>query len=399
MRRRSAASVSPAYRWVMLAMSMLAQASSAFFVHGVAFLIPALQRRGLSLSQAGVVAAMPTVGVVATLIAWGVLVDRVGERRVLVWGLSLTGAAGVGAAVSANLVVLCGFLLVGGMAAASTSSASGRVVVGWFPAHRRGLAMGIRQMAQPLGVGVAALAVPGLAQGSGVGSALWLPAGLALVVAGMCWVVITDPPRPSKTDAEGSGQLLNPYRQSRYLVRIHAVSVLLVVPQFTVWTFALVWLINDQGWGASAAGLLVALTQLLGAFGRIAAGQLSDRVCSRMQPLRWVAVAAAGTMLALAVTDWLGSPASVVVLVVASVVTVADNGLAFTAIAEASGPFWSGRALGTQNTAQFLTAAVVPPAMGALIMVVGFPWAFVATAAFPLVAAPLVPTRDEAPLR
>ena len=35
-------------------------------------------------------------------------------------------------------------------------------------------------------------------------------------------------------------------------------------------------------------------------------------------------------------------------------ITVSDNGLAFTAIAEIAGPFWSGRALGTQNTSQHL---------------------------------------------
>ena len=44
-------------------------------------------------------------------------------------------------------------LFLGGMAAASSNSASGRLVVGWFPAERRGLAMGIRQTAQPWELG------------------------------------------------------------------------------------------------------------------------------------------------------------------------------------------------------------------------------------------------------
>ncbi len=51
-------------------------------------------------------------------------------------------------------------------------------------------------------------------------------------------------------------------------------------------------------------------------------------------------------------------------MVIASVITVSDNGLAFTAIAEIAGPFWSGRALGTQNTSQLLTAGVAPPLFG-----------------------------------
>ena len=78
-------------------------------------------------------------------------------------------------------------------------------------------------------------------------------------------------------------------------------------------------------------------------------------------------------------------------MLVASVVTVSDNGLAFTAIAEIAGPFWSGRALGTQNTSQLLTAGLTPPIFGALISTAGFPLAFAVCALFPVLAIPLVP--------
>ena len=100
----------------------------------------------------------------------------------------------------------------------------------------------------------------------------------------------------------------------------------------------------------------------------------------------------------LALTDYLHWPVAVFVMVVASVVTVTDNGLSFTAIAEIAGPFWSGRALGVQNTSQLLTTGIVPPAFGALIGVFGFPAAFAVCALFPLLAVPLVPVAAD-PLR
>jgi hypothetical protein len=78
-------------------------------------------------------------------------------------------------------------------------------------------------------------------------------------------------------------------------------------------------------------------------------------------------------------------------MVVASVITVSDNGLAFTAIAEIAGPFWSGRALGTQNTSQLLTAGVAPPLIGGLIGIAGYPVAFAVCALLPLMAIPAVP--------
>ena len=77
---------------------------------------------------------------------------------------------------------------------------------------------------------------------------------------------------------------------------------------------------------------------------------------------------------------------------------MSDNGLAFTAIAEIAGPFWSGRALGTQNTSQLFTSGVVPPAFGALIAVAGYPVAFAVCAVLPLIAVPLVPVASD-PLR
>jgi sugar phosphate permease len=383
-------------RWAMLTISTLAQSASAIFANGAAFLIPELHdERHLSLARAGILVAMPTLGFVLTLLAWGALVDRVGERRVLVTGLGLTAVFAGAAALSADSYVLMGgFLLLGGMAAASTNSASGRVVVGWFPAHRRGLAMGIRQMAQPLGVGIAALTIPPLASSYGIGWALAVPAVTAGFFALACAVVVKDPPRPSRKTATAEA-LANPYRGSTLLLRIHSVSVLLVVPQFVVWTYGLVWLISDRGWSAGSAGLVITLAQVLGALGRIGAGALSDRVNSRMRPLRWVAVAAVVVMLLLALTDELDSPLSVWLLVIATVVSVADNGLAFTSVAEIGGPFWGGRAMGAQNTAQFLAASIVPPAVGALIGLVGYPAAFALTALLPAAAVPLVPVELE----
>ncbi|GFG49877.1 hypothetical protein MAGR_13180 [Mycolicibacterium agri] len=199
-----------------------------------------------------------------------------------------------------------------------------------------------------------------------------------------------DPPRPDRAEA-AEHHLANPYRGSAVLWRIHAVSVLLVAPQVVVWTFTLVWLMTERNWSAASAGLLVTAAQFLGAAGRIAVGRWSDIVRSRMRPIRTIALAAAASMALLALTDWLDSPISVAMVVIASVITVSDNGLAFTAIAEIAGPFWSGRALGTQNTSQLLTAGVAPPVIGALIGAAGYSAAFAICAVFPLIAIPLVP--------
>jgi MFS family permease len=379
----------------MLAIALGTTLCVNVFINGAAFLIPTLHtERGLDLATAGLLSAMPSFGMVVTLIAWGFVVDRIGERIVLALGAALTAAAAFAAASAHSLVAMGAFLLLGGMAAASSNSASARLVVGWFPPDRRGLVMGIRQTAQPLGVALGALVIPRLAEGRGVSAALLFPAVICAVSAAVSAVGVVDPPRPPRAEAP-AGHLANPYRGSGVLWRIHAVSVLLVVPQVMVWTFTLVWLMTDRGWSAASAGALVTGAQVLGAAGRIAAGRWSDIVGSRLRPIRTIALTAAAAMALLALTDWLGSPISVALIVAASVITVSDNGLAFTAVAEIAGPFWSGRALGTQNTSQLLASGLAPPLFGGLIGITGYPAAFLVCAVFPLIALPLVPAEPK----
>jgi MFS family permease len=180
------------------------------------------------------------------------------------------------------------------------------------------------------------------------------------------------------------------------LWRIHAASALLVVPQFTVATFALVYLVDARGWTALAAGRLLAVTQVCGAASRLGAGYWSDRVGSRMRPMWILAVSTGAGMLALAVAAAAGSSVAVPILLACGVVAVSTNGLAFTAVAEYAGSAWAGRALGIQNTGQNALAAATPPVLALAIGSIGFGTSFAVVAAFPLVAAVFVPVSTEA---
>ena len=388
----------------MLAAGTLGQASTAAMVAAPAFLIPELHRpvveggHGMSLAEAGLVAAAPMAAMMCTLVLWGVVVDRRGERFSLLAGLLTCTAGGAAATTTDRPVVMAGALFVAGCGAASTNSASGRVVVGWFPPARRGFAMGIRQTGQPLGVGLAAGTVAVIAHHHGIGPALWVPTLAALLSTLFVTVVVLDPPRPPD---RARHEIVNPYRANGYLARIHGASVLLVIPQFVVWTFGLTWLVEGLDWSPGIAGLVVAGTQVAGAAARILAGWVSDLVGSRMRPMRSVALVAAATMALLGLlatlTDNSGAAtvAAVALLVIASAVTVADNGLAFTAVAERAGPFWSGRALGLQNTAQHVAAVAVPPVAGLTIAAWSYGATFALAALFPLLAVLVVPVHGE----
>ncbi|WP_024355695.1 MFS transporter [Leucobacter chironomi] len=376
--------------WWMLAAMVVAQAATTVVAAAPAFLIPhMLDREGMSLAAAGLLAGAPNLGLVLSLVAWGAATDRFGERRVILVGLSLTVVVVVASTAVHGFAALGIAFVASGAVSACTNSASGRLITGWFPPERRGLAMGIRQTCQPLGMAVAALGVPPLAEAWGIGAALALGGALSALSLLLCAFAVRDPQRSARAGAVAPG---NPYRASSTLVRIHAVSMLLVVPQFALSTFGLVWFTVGFGWSALAAGALVAASQFAGAACRIVVGAWSDRAMSRLGPLRLVAIAGIAALLAAAAFGWAEwAVAAAVAYLVASCVSVADNGLAFTAVAEIAGPAWAGRALGIQNTGQFLAAAAVGPVVGALIGVLGVPAALALAAVTPALAVPLVP--------
>lgn len=380
----------------MLGVGLVALVAGCAAQYGLAYLIPALRAEGLSLEEATLLVSAPVVGILLTLIAWGAAADRWGERLVLAVGLAAAGTLALAAAFADALPARWILLFGVGATSSAIHAASGRLILGWFAASQRGLAMGIRQMGQPLGVGVAAIILPPLAS-AGVGVPLGTLGVACIAAAVLVVLLVRDPRRPPHRP--GAPAPTSPYREL-YLWRIHLASSLLVIPQWAVAVFAFDFLVTAVGWPAVQAGILLAVTALLGAGSRLVAGHWSDRVGSRLGPMRIVAVAIGIAMAALAVSAVAGVGPTIVALAVAAVITVSPNGLAFTAVAERAGSRWAGRALGVQNTFQNIVAGASAPPLAVLVGlagggVVGYGVAFATVAALPFLAAVVIPAAEE----
>src|SRR5207247_47202 len=120
------------YRWVVLAAGTAAQASFSAVLIGLPVLAPALQDRyDISLSEVGIAFSSVWLGPILTLLPWGLLADRVGERIVLAGGLALCGGLVAAAGWAGSFVGLLAVLAVAGGAGASVNAASGRAVMQW----------------------------------------------------------------------------------------------------------------------------------------------------------------------------------------------------------------------------------------------------------------------------
>ncbi len=392
--------------WLMLALGVAGQGSACVFMYGLPFLLPTFQsEQGLSLAQAGVVVGAPSAGMLFTLVAWGWIADRYGERLVMTVGLGLATVLLVPAAFSTGPGALAALLGVAGAAGAATNVASGRVVLGWFPKERRGVAMGWRQCSQPLGVAVAGVVTPLAVHIGGVRGALLAMAAICLVMTLCAGFLIVDPPRPAAVARSAGTPGRRPGNASPYgnpaLWRVHAASMLLVVPQFATAAFALTYLVAERNWPAATASGLITVAQFAGAGGRLLCGRWSDRVGSRVRPMRQLALVNAAAMICLALAvhaqaTRLGGVVAPALLIAALVISMSGNGLAFTAVSELAGSSWAGRAMGVQNTVQNLVAAGTPPALGALITHTGFGTAFALAGVIALAASAVTPAATRA---
>jgi MFS family permease len=133
---------------------------------------------GLSLGEVGLLLSAGWVGSLLTLLPWGIAADRLGERAVLTVGLGVSALCLAAAAYADDFAVLLVLLALAGAAGASVNSASGRAVMLWFGVSERGLALGIRQTAIPIGGLLAALALPPLAAAGGSEAAFLFVAAL-----------------------------------------------------------------------------------------------------------------------------------------------------------------------------------------------------------------------------
>jgi sugar phosphate permease len=373
-------------RWLYLLVGLAATGVACSYQYGLGYLLPGLRSEGLSLTQAAFLVSAPILGTTCGLVLAGLAADRYGERRVLGAGLGLTGLV-VLIAAAADRLLLRGLLLIcAGVFAATAQATSGRLVLR-FPTRQRGLAMGIRQTAQPLGIVAAALVLPSLAT-AGTGHAFTGLGIGCLGAAALAGTLLRDAPALQQATREPTRERLY---DSWFLWRVHAASALLIIPQFAVAAFSFDYLVSVRSWSGAAAGGLLGGAQLLGAAGRLAAGIWSDRVGLRLGPMRLLAASVAVVLAVLGGLALLGAPLVVALLVLAAAVSVSTNGLANTAVAERAGSGAAGRVMGTQNTGQNLVAAATPPVLGALIAAAAF--AVAATAA--AMAVPCIPVRAE----
>lgn len=328
----------------------------------------------LETTHLGVILGAMGLGIAPSELPWGLLTDRLGDRRVLLSGLGLTGLVLALMALfespvsgySPSPILLGVSLLLVGLIGGSVNGSSGRAIMAWFQKGERGLAMSTRQVAVSGGGALGAMILPFIAASAGFQAVYGVLAALCLAPSCFVWLWLHEPAKETvaapNTSVAPPAKTISPLRNGQVWRTVFGLGAL-CIPQVAVLTFAAVFLHDFGGLGVAAISASIVAVQLCAAAGRVWSSRFTDRRKNRRPFMKACAVTTAGIYALLGVLIVLMGlfpehralllPLSVIVLVIGGIVSSCWHGVAFTELATIAGMSHVGTALGLGNTFAF----------------------------------------------
>jgi len=362
------------YRWVVLVVATLAQATASFVTQGLGILAGFLQQDfQLGNSGVGLLIAAANVAPIVALPIVGDLLDRRSERLIVGVGAAILTTGVVLSVLGTSFVWILASLFIVGCGYSTTQPGGSKSVTAWFHGRQLGFAMGIRQAGLPLGAAAAAAILPIVASIWSWRAAFLIAAAAALGGA-LAFSVLYRRPAAATADtnrqsppALGVASLLAMLRHP-WMRGVALSGIALVSAQYAVLTYFMLFLRDDHSIQLADGAWLMFATQSCGVAGRVTLGAWSDRPgTSRF----WFVIAsmlAVGLgLLVLSLLHWQTS--FWVWIFIAAWLGFFGLGwfgpwIAF--IAEVSPPDRLGLALGTAMSLNQIAIVATPPVLGLL---------------------------------
>lgn len=318
----------------------------------------------LSLSQMGAMTSALYFGRIVGNTVAGPLVDRVGPRRLHVWGTALVVLFTLFMALLTTYDSILAGLFLLGAALASGPISGGRSIFQMFTEQRRGLAMGIRQAGVPLGGAVAAALIPSLLIGLGF-AGVWVTMAVVVAITGTLFTAVA----PTFSSGTAPQRLFAPFRDLRGVWIPWLFGFLMAAGQSSTVSFVIVDLHGVHGWPIATASAGLALALLGGGVGRTIAGWLSDHLGGRRPlVLAGIGLLGAGSALLMGwLPQWAPAPLLVAVLFALGFGTLGWNSVTLTWAGERVQAGIAGQAMSGTASCISLGIMLDAPAFGRLV--------------------------------
>lgn len=182
------------FRWVVLGVATIAQATACFLVQGLGALSSHLQASlELNAFEIGLLVSAAQIVPVLGLLVAGELLDRFNKRQIVGVGTLLVAVSLWMASLATSYGNLLVWLMLTGLGCSTAQPGGSKSVSEWFSKPQRGFAMGIRQAGLPLGGSIAVANLPLIATNYGWQAAFQVGAGVALAGAVLFILVYRSP--------------------------------------------------------------------------------------------------------------------------------------------------------------------------------------------------------------
>ena len=307
----------PASAWIWpLAATLAIQTSSSFLGRIVPTVAPVVtSQTGMSEASIGYMSALSTCGSVMFLMAGHPLIRRFGPIRALQAGLLLScfGLAML-ATPHWSFVLLSNLVL--GLGYGPSAPAGSDILLRHSPPKHRTLIFSLKQAGVPAGGVMAGLLLPWL-----VDRMDWRTALIAVAFLPLLTVLAVQPVQRRVDAGADPTQPINwrvlvsptnlfaPLRMAMASPVLRALSLAaacFAVGQGTIIAFSVTYVVQRLGYDLVAGGVVFAVMQVTGIFGRIGLGWLADRLGSNLIVLSLNAVTLLATQMAWAMSgpDW-----------------------------------------------------------------------------------------------
>ncbi|MGE7809672.1 MFS transporter [Lysinibacillus capsici] len=267
------------YRWVILLVATLSQTAATFVTYGMGPVASFYQMEWhLTSFQTGLIVSAVNIGPIFSMLLFGYLMDKKGEKQIIGWGSILLGLSALLLIPVNHYTTLLLVLIVVGIWYGSAQTGGSTAIVKWFPNKHRGLAIGIRQTGIPIGGALASTVLTYLYQHHHL-SSVHLAQGLMAVGGGLLFLLLYKEPKQHDTATAPLipfKEKMRAIRHNRALYPLFFVGMIMMSLQMIIIAHFMSYLHHEGGYTLTEAGRYLSLILFGGMFGRIVLAWMSD---------------------------------------------------------------------------------------------------------------------------
>lgn len=272
-------------RWSVLALLFTVRVSMAFQFQAVAALSPLIMRNfGIGIADVGLLIGLYLSPGILLAIPGGTIGKRFGDKPAVVAGLILMIAGGLMVALSPAWEMQIGGRLLAGVGGVILNVLMSKMVTDWFAGKEIATAMGIFVNSWPVGIALALVVLPPIAEATSLTGAMLFVTGLAVAGLFLLALLYRAPEAPEAAAATDVGGAPAPSK-------LVGVSLAAVITAGLVWglynaALGMVFgfgpaMLAERGWSNSAASSVTGVALWMVAVSVPLGGVIADRTGRR----------------------------------------------------------------------------------------------------------------------